>query len=209
MKRILTIATISLILFSAIATAEPETLFDSENITIGGFGGPTVGYTQFNGEEAVLTGIRAAMIVNHKFYIGIAGYGIVTQHDAGKKVTPAGQLEDTQYIFGYGGGLLGYTFMEDDLVHGSAEVLIGGGGLTRRFTNDWDDDSYEDYDYHFADDRFFCIQPMVNAELNVTKWMRCNAGLGYRWTEGINKWDLSDDDTSGLVAGIGVSFGWF
>jgi hypothetical protein len=87
--------------------------------------------------------------------------------------------------------------------------MIGGGGLAQSY-NRWDDDNdwQDDGDHHFAEDRFFVVQPTAHAELNVTHWMRLRGTVGYRWTSGISK-DYSDGDFSGLVAGGGVIFGGF
>jgi hypothetical protein len=121
-----------------------------------------------------------------------------------------GAMRDTHFESGYCGALLGVTLRSSNLLHASADVLIGGGSVSQipdysdnRHDNDWDDDS------DYASDEYFMAQPMAHVELNVFRWMRVNAGAGYRFVDGVSRFGLENSDVSGPVAGLGFRFGKF
>ena len=53
-------------------------------------------------------------------------------------------------------------------------------------------------------ENFFVAEPQANVLLNVTDWMRINAGFGYRFIGGTS---FLDDRLSGLSGSIAVEFG--
>ena len=79
-----TIVVVALLIgFSAIAQEESEemkTLFKrsgTDKISNGGYGSFSIGYTQINSTDAIQLGGRVAWIANHKFALGLAGFGFV------------------------------------------------------------------------------------------------------------------------------------
>ena len=56
--------------------SEVQTLFSNQK-SLGFYGSFSLGYSQINGKDALVSGGRAAMIFNHSTAIGIAGYGFV------------------------------------------------------------------------------------------------------------------------------------
>ena len=191
--------------------ATPRTLIDSKTTTIGGFGGPVVTYTTFNGQDALMVGGQGAMLVNKSFYIGGGGYGMSTRHRAPER---GGTTYDSRFEMGYGGAMVGMVFASDDVVHFAGDVLVGGGAVL----NTWRDSSLPYYDYHedewdqhreHSDDPFFVVQPMLHLEMNVLKFWRVGFSGGYRFVDGVNSFGLSDSDLSGPVAGLTFRFGKF
>ena len=69
--------------FSAIAqenSEEMKTLFKrsgTEKISNGGYGSFSIGYTSIDSKDALQLGGRVAWIANHRFALGLAGYGFV------------------------------------------------------------------------------------------------------------------------------------
>ena len=106
--------------------------------------------------------------------------------------------------------MLGMILQSNDVVHTSAEVLVGGGSVSQvqdygehRHDDDWDDD------HSFDTDEFFMVQPMAHVEINTFRWMRVDAGAGYRFVDGITRFGLENSDVSGPVAGLSFRFGKF
>lgn len=204
MKRALFI-TISLLTLATAAGARENTLID-QPLSFGGFGGPTVLYTRFNGGDHWLVGGQGAFLAGHTFYVGGGGYGLVSR-PAGPGTTVNNLPHDSNFEGGYGGVLLGAVIMHESLVHGTADVMIGGGSVANvpRHWESMDDE----WDYRSPHDEFFMVQPMAHAELNVTTWMRLDAGAGYRFVTGVTEFGLDNEDASGVVAGLTFRFGRF
>ncbi|NQU87304.1 MAG: hypothetical protein HQ541_16240, partial [Mariniphaga sp.] len=55
---------------------EIQTIF-SKHKSNGGYGAFSLGFSQIDGKDAFITGARGAFIIDHKFAIGIGGYGFV------------------------------------------------------------------------------------------------------------------------------------
>ena len=58
-------------------------------------------------------------------------------------------------------------------------------------------------------DRFFVVEPTVNAELNLMSFMRLDIGAGYRVVSGVSEWGYSNSDVSGASASATLKFGKF
>lgn len=172
------------------------------DVELGGFGGPSVQFTSINGEFGLLAGGWGGMIIDHTVAIGGAGYGLV--NDVSEANAPAA----TPYLnFGYGGGFVQYINGSDNLIHFTGRILIGGGGLGFRSSNDNDEHSSGDRDT--LNDVFFVAEPSVEAELNVIKWMRLCVGGGYRFISGIEIAGITNGDISGPHGQVMVKFGSF
>ncbi|HCY00531.1 MAG TPA: hypothetical protein DG754_10365 [Bacteroidales bacterium] len=104
---------------------EMQTLFKKEDMTYGGYGGPRVALSSFNGENTWLVGGRGGVILNSSFAVGGAGYGIVNS----PQFTNIDGNEVAYLEGGYGGLLLEYILLPNKLVHLSFPVVIGAGGL--------------------------------------------------------------------------------
>ena len=60
-----------------------KTLFgkDGGKIEHGGWGGFTLGYTKIAGKDAFLSGGRGGWLIDHRFTLGLAGYGFFSNID--------------------------------------------------------------------------------------------------------------------------------
>ena len=99
-----------------------------------------------------------------------------------------------------------YIFEPNSLGHFSLYTLIGGGATN--FVKDVGSASQSNQQ---AGETGFMwvLEPAVNAELNVTSWLRLNAGVSYRLTSGLNQPGLDDSDFSGVSASLAFKFGSF
>lgn len=211
MKRTLLVLTaLFLLAFSANAQNSPteQTLLGSD-ISIGAFAGPGVYYTDYMGEATALMGGQVAVNVNRTYYFGLSGYAFGRHPDAGP-VMVDNNLRQSRFEGAYGGVMLGGMLYQDQLIHGSADVMIGGGAISRVLNHpglhEWGDG---DQGYEYDNDGFFVVQPMAHAELNMVRWMKVDLGAGYRFVSGIDQFGLENSDVSGPVAGLGLRFGKF
>lgn len=205
---------LALTALTSFAFAQEETLFGDRNVRFGGFGSPMVYYTSFNGESSALVGGQGALVINKAVYLGLGGFGFATHPDAGL-ATMDGALRDTDFEGGYGGALIGTILRSDDLIHSTADVLIGGGAVNRvrdeafrHHDEDSDWNSHRDR-WEVQTDGYFVVQPMAHVEVNLLRWMRMDLGAGYRLVSGVSRFGLSNSDVSGVVAGGGFRFGRF
>jgi hypothetical protein len=184
MKRLLTIAIL-------LATASPMLAQESTLIRggfeSGGFGAPVVKFSQIDGEFALFVGGRGGWIINHTFVLGGGGYGLVNDID-----TNDDGVRDLE--LGYGGFELEYINSSDKLIHFTAYLLIGGGGLSGLAV---------------ISESVFVLEPAINGELNVTDYFRLHAGAGYRWVSGVDSPGVESSDLSSFYAQITLKFGTF
>lgn len=182
---------------------ETQTLIDGE-VSHGGFGGPVLKMGDIAGETGLWVGGRGGWIITideqNALSLGGGGYGLVTEHDL---LDPNFGDTETDYriMDGYGGFELEYTNRSHRLVHLSLSSLVGGGALMVRDADF--DDVMDDHDPYFV------LEPAANIELNVTDFMRAAAGVGYRYTSGINSAGFEDADFSGVTGTFALKFGKF
>lgn len=193
-----------------------NTLLGNANLIYGGFLAPVVKISKFDDEIEALAGFRAALIINHSYSIGFAGYGL------------AGSLnkyvdgEMRKIGIGYGGLNLSYFAFTKSLLNFSIGTLIGAGGIgythkkedattstavRRSNSNDCDCDNSDNYEAHGS--AYFIVEPELNINMNITQFFKVGLGVSYRLVAGVNHKDLSNSDINGLSAQIIMSFGWF
>lgn len=190
MKKLLVL---SILLLSSVF-AQKETIFSGE-IAHGGFGAPVVKFSSVKGEGAVFVGGKGGWVVNHSFVIGGAGYGLATKIE--KNI---GNIKNSRLHFGYGGLYLEYIHSYEKLIHFSAEVLVGAGGM------EMSDDKRASLS---MDDTFFVVEPALNLELNVHEMVVFGAGVSYRFVNGIETEGFSNKDFSNLSGQLYIKFGVF
>jgi len=182
-KHLLLIA--ALLAVSSPALAQEESTLVSGEFHSGGFGAPVVKFSSAMDKFAVFAGARGGWIINHTFVLGGGGYGLAND------IKLAGTVSRIE--FGYGGLELEYINSSDNLIHFTVYTLIGGGGIST----------------DIGDDGVFVLEPIVNAELNITTYFRINGGVGYRWVGGVDTPSLSSSDMSAVVGQLSLKFGAF
>ena len=183
-----------------------KTLMSSD----GGFGGHlsiNVKGTEVYGESAILVGGELVFTLNHALNIGVAGYGMPSRVDYQGADLFSG---DPLYLeMGYGGFFIEPVFFDQEVVHFTAPILIGGGwsGLTdQRF---FSDPYYDDVLRVAHETVFFVFEPGINMEVNLVRNVKLTAGGSYRYINGSDLRGVSDDDLSGFSFGAGIRVGWF
>jgi hypothetical protein len=170
---------------------EMQTLFGNRPLKITGFGGPFMNFTVLNGKFACMMGGGGGIIIND-FMIG--GYGI------GLANTLLIDNTDEEISFGHGGFWIGYQLMPNKIVHPVIQVQLGWGSLNSK-------DRFGDLLYNI--DKLFIITPIIEAEMNITRFLRIGIGGSYRIAAFTNNEILSAADLSGPGVNLAFKFGWF
>ncbi|UCC84963.1 MAG: hypothetical protein JSW46_08645 [Gemmatimonadota bacterium] len=184
MKRLLTIA---ILLATASPSLAQERTLIRGGFESGGFGAAVAKFSQIDGEFALFVGGRGGWIINHTVVIGGGGYGLANDID-----TNGDGVRDIE--LGYGGFELEYVSNSDKLIHFTAYLLVGGGGLSGTAV---------------IEEAVFVLEPALNGELNVTDYFRFHAGAGYRWVSGVDSSGVGSADLSAFYAQITLKFGSF
>lgn len=210
-----TTITLCLLLMATCAFAqekrEMQTLFGNGGIySHGGYGGITTSYSNIDGRDAILIGGRGAWLINHRIGIGLAGTGFLTEAK-----TDASLNDRYQLVGGYGGLFLEFIANPDSPIHVSFPLTIGAGGVS--YARSYNSFRGNDFDFfEEASQAFFVVEPGVELELNIVKFMRVAFGVSYRYTSDIDldyvasgQAITSKDALRGLSGGITLKFGKF
>lgn len=188
---------------------EVSTLFGGSdgNIDHGGWGGLTFGYTQIKGEDTYLMGARGGWLIDHHFTVGLAGAGFISDHEyvnydinEGNPYNIAG---------GYGGLFLEALIAPFYPVHIAIPLTIGAGGITYTDQQWWTNDDWDEPYTSIASDAFFVIEPGLEVEVNLVKFMRLGVGGSYRYTSKVNMGEGDSDMLRGFNGYFTLKFGWF
>jgi hypothetical protein len=179
---------------------QPQTLVGGR-VTHGAFGGPTAAFTRLRGEDALLIGGRGGWLINHRLVLGGAGYGLANRIAVPNGITP--NDADYQLGFGYGGFWMEYIILPTRLVHASIGTLVGAGGL------DYVRYRHEGEQTADGSDAVFVLEPVVGAEINLTKFLRLALFASYRMVSNVDLPGLVASDIRGFSAGSTFKFGWF
>ena len=183
---------------------EIRTLFGPD-VSHGGYGAITMGYTTINDEDAWIVGGRAAWIIDHGFALGVGGFGLANDIPLDDQWV---NDEKMSLIVGYGGILLEPIFWAKAPVHLCMPILVAGGAVSMAPSSYWT----EDYDWgaeYYHNDIIFVFEPGLELELNLTKFMRLSGGVSYRVTSEIELPGMDDDILNGLSSTFSLKFGKF
>lgn len=160
------------------------------------FAAPTLKFTTLSDQFGFLAGLRAGWIINRRYVIGLAGYGLVND-------VPGPEIEyglRPDLAIKYGGGELEYIINPKHTVHFSISTLVGLGYVRYDFTDTTKND----------DDTFLIVEPSLTVYFNLTDNLQTGIGLSYRMTPtDVNLGDLGNPDLTGLTGTITFSFGTY
>lgn len=187
------------VFFTGVVFSQQQTLLGEEEMSYGGYGGPSVKIKNIKSDAGVLLGGKGAWVINHKFGIGLGGYGVVTKLKTDYEINDKRRVTE----FGYGGVLLEYTCNSFELVHLKFGVLTGGGALSVNDGNFFDDSDYDE------NEAFFALEPEINVEVNITTFARISAGISYLYISNLDRFGFTENDFDGFSGNITVTFGQF
>ncbi|WP_082214931.1 hypothetical protein [Dyadobacter psychrophilus] len=211
MKNIL-LLTICLVALSApnILAQENETIFKSSGIhRSGGYAAISNKFTKINGSYANMPGIYGGWFINQRFMLGI-GAAATTNYipvPAESEVFPGRKMT---YQYGQIGLMTEYVVASTKWVHFNFNLLTGTGFTLQYDRHDMDDWDFEWDDHDDQDPKFFFLmEPGVQVEFNLLKWMRFSPGVSYRQAFGAKGNDLTDSDLSNITYNVTFKFGKF
>ncbi len=185
--------------FVPLTASAGEETFISSSIESGGYGGPEIKVSRLFGEPEILVGGRGGWIINHRFVIGGAGYGMVSEKSI-IYLPPRGDYVNPYIKTSYGGLLLEYVVNSNKLEHFSIEAIIGAGSI-----------SLEDHPFINVDesDVFVLVEPGANFIINFTRFLRCGVGISYRFARDVEFINMENVDLSGPSYKFFLKFGSF
>ncbi|MBA9076918.1 MULTISPECIES: hypothetical protein [Rufibacter] len=190
---------------AGLATTEPETLFQGD-VSHSFYFAPSLMLTRWQDRSGFMVGGKVAWVLNQKFGLGLAGYGLTTRNNIGEVL----QYANNVFLqVGYGGALLEYTPNPSRLLHFSFPLIIGVGGAA--YTNSpLGNNTSNRYSYEvYQTDTFFVMEPGVQAELNMARFMRLGLAASYRFAQGVDLSRSSDRDMSAPTVSLTFKFGKF
>jgi len=188
-----------------------ETLFKTERKSIRGYGAITNKFTTIRGEYANLVGAYGGVYIDHKFLIGI-GAAAMTSNLSVPLEYSTNPLRDLSYEFGQVGLVTEYVFGSNKAVHVAFNLFTGAGFTLQHERYDWHDhDDDFDFDDREATDEnwFFLVEPGIQMEFNVFKWMRFAPGISYRASFESEGQGMRDADISNISYNATLKFGRF
>ena len=185
-----------------------QTLFSSHKSN-GWYGAFTMGYSQIDGRDALVSGARGAFVFDQKLAIGLGGYGFVNNLDYHSYYQ---DNPEQQFMLagGYGGLIVEPIVAGRKAVHLSFPVLFGIGGVAlvdnHGYGWDWNFDPYYS-NTEYDNDVFFVIEPSAELEFNLTRWFRAAAYASYRFTSNIELYQTDTNVLDGFSFGMTFKFG--
>lgn len=155
----------------------------------------TTGYSQIDGKDAVQLGGRVGMVIDHYFVMGIAGTSFISNIHRDFDLNPSA----SSYSIGggYGGIFFEPVIAPKSPVHIAFPILLGVGGAAIAEPHHHDDWDWEDEDHHewrnYTTTPFFVVEPGVELELNIVKYLRLAFNASYRATSDLHLRYTSDD----------------
>lgn len=171
----------------------------------GGFGGFTIRTTQINSDDEIMAGGKLAWMVDHTFYLGAAGYTLLSDANA----TNPDNSQSEYLNFSYGGLLLGNHFSPSSIIHLNAELLFGAGTI---YFSDYSvfSGSYDpNKNYNFTHYFYFLAEFGSNLVFNITPHFHIEFGFSYRKTFGIDIVTIKNGAFDGMNYNLSFLFGKF
>jgi len=179
-----------------------------------------LGIADIHPKDALQLGGRVAWIANHRFALGLVGYGFVNDIQKDYDDDPSSYF----LAGGYGGIFFEPILMPNKPVHVSFPIILGVGGISAVESNNWESShyNYQNTNYYYDSDAFLVFEPGVDVEFNIVKFFRIAIGASYRLTNGINlryKYldnnfneqiiEIDKNALNSFTFNIGFKFGWF
>lgn len=183
---------------------EMQTLFGRHRSN-GGYGAFWMGYSTIDNKHGLQFGGRGSWVIQHSFALGFGGSGFVNEYHYDIVLD-----KDVFLAGGYGGIYLEPILFPSLPVHLSFPILLGAGGVSYVSYNDvqWDSNYIEDYE------AFLIVEPGVDIELNLTRFMRVGLGATYRYPTSFNVGqtpvgNVDAESLRGMTYNVTFKFGKF
>lgn len=205
MKKFFLVFVACIIAHAFAAAQEIQTVFKGPGHS-GGYGAITNKFTSIRGDFANIAGIYGGWYLDKTFFIGLGAAGLTNdiRVPAEYSLRPN---RDMSYLYAQAGLVNEWVIASDRVVHAAFNLFAGGGFTAQYERYNWDEASFEDE--VLDENTFFVIEPGVQVEVNLFKWMRFCPGVSYRQTFGSEARGLRDEDLSNISYNATLKFGKF
>lgn len=213
MKKIITLLLLALLVQASFAQEdkkeevkqdEMSTIFTKDNLKFtGGYIAPELKIGNVYEDASLLIGGKIGMTFNHKFTLGLGGYGLVNNSNFN---TTSALYPNARIGMGYGGLAMEYTFFSNQKIHFSIPVIVGAAGI---YVYEDDGDYFNNEWNEIENSAAFVVEPGVNVELNLFKFFRIDLGASYRLISQTDLYFLTDEDLSDFTVNVAFKFGFF
>lgn len=191
-----------------------QTVFKGGTHSVTGYGAITNKFTTIRGDYANLAGVYGGVFINHKLMIGVGAAALTNRLEVPQQYS-VDPLRDMNYEYGQVGLVTEYVLGSDKAFHLAFNLFSGAGFTAQNDRDDWDHDWDDDNDFDWDDDYsrntdwFFVVEPGVQLEINVFRWMRFSPGISYRAAFGSDGPGMRDSDISNISYNATLKFGRF
>ena len=156
---------------------------------------PALGFTSMDGSSTSLFHLRGG--VSYKDKLSVGGYF----NTALNEIRPQSEVLTNVYMDYWSvGGYVEYTLLADKLVHLTFPVMVGFGEV------EMDNEAGV---AGLGESNFLVVEPAALLEINLSKYLRFNAGAGYRLVSDMAYRNFTDADIRGITGYVGLRFGLF
>jgi hypothetical protein len=187
-----------------------ETVFKGGVSSVRGYGAVTNKFTTIRGEYANLVGVYGGVFINHKLMIGVGGAALTNRINVPSEFSTA-PLRDLNYEYGQFGLVTEYIIGSNKAFHVGFSIFSGAGFTLQNDRDEWNHDDDFDWDDHETSDTnwFYVLEPGIQFEINVFKWMRFSPGISYRAAFGSDGIGMRNSDISDISYNATLKFGRF
>jgi hypothetical protein len=206
---------IAFMIFAAPAFSQTEkdsdhiqTLFREGAIrSSGGYAAISNKMTSLDGQFANMVEMYGGWYINHRLLLGIGGNAVTNDIVVPDqfKVDPT---VDLSYMYSQFGLVTEYVIGSNRTVHLVANAMTGA-GFTLQYQRNLYHENRNYRNIGLDENWFFVVEPGVQLEINLFKWMRFSPGYSYRFVHGSSAAGLRDSDLSGSSLNLTLKFGRF
>jgi hypothetical protein len=216
-KLILSLAIVfSVAVTKQVSAQDNQTIFKNSGIhKSGGYVALSNKFTNINGSFANMPELYGGWFINRKLMLGVGG-AATSNYIPVPLVNQGFPANRMSYLYGQFGLMTEYVVASTKKVHVNVNLLTGSGftlQYDRYDDDDWDDNFWnDDWDNWDGDDEphfFFVMEPGVQVEFNLLKWMRFSPGVSYRKAFNSKGNGLTDADLSNISYNVTLKFGIF
>lgn len=191
---IIRIFSLLLISFSSGAQSS-QTLWNGDFKSLGFFISPSAQVSSIDGAPAVMVNGRVGVSLSPKFAMGGFFQGSVGE------IYPTSESTRLNYLdYRSGGAFVEFTPWSSKLVHLTFPILLGVGELD--MDNEWGQAG-------FGEVNVVHVEPQVQLQLNVHRYVKAFGGVGYRWVNSHTFRNMTEQEVRGLTGQVGVKLGLF
>jgi hypothetical protein len=194
------------LIVQSVSAQEIQTLFGPGKTT-GGYGALTNKFTTIGGEFANISEVYGGVFINRRWMLGLAFAGSTNDIRVPMEYSVNSQQPMT-YQYGQGGLKLERVIGSNKPIHVVLDLFTGVGFTAQYDRYNWHSNNFDTFSHH-DENWFYVVEPGVQLEMNLFRWMRLSPGISYRNTSHSSSLGLKDSDLSDWSYNVTLKFGGF